>query len=162
MTPQILEEVKVKGTMLVDPCPRGQGIAKQKLGDGKLSIAKTAIVKGLKEVAKAPINDHMLEMYLKHLCDGDYLTTAEYPVTESIAQRDVFLSRDNILALYKAGPISVVFTSGVSSEVQGLFPNDGLIHYPKASHWIFLEGDRYHLAKDVLDFVKKTNAGETV
>ena len=157
MLPQILKAVKVNGTILLDPCPRGQGIVKQNIGGGKLLVAKAAIISALKGVVKSPINDSMLEAYLRHLCDGDYLTTAEYPVTESIAQKDAFLSEDNIRDLYKAGPITAVFTSGVSAEVQALFPKEGLLVYPKASHWIFLEDDRYQLAQDILTFIKQTN-----
>jgi len=157
MASEILREVKVKGTILLDPCPRGQGLVKQKLDGGKLLVAKSAIFKGLKEVAKSPINDSMLEAYLENLCDGEYLTTAEYPVTESIARRDDFLSEDNILDLYKTGPVRAVFTSGVSDEVQAVFPREGFIYYPNASHWILIEDDRYQLARDVFKFIKETS-----
>ena len=157
MASEILKEVKIKGTILLDPCPRGQGLVKQKIDGGRLTVAKSAIVRGLKEVAKSPINDSMLEAYLKNVCDGEYLTTAEYPVTESIARRDAFLSKDNILGLYKAGPIRVVFTSGVSDEVQAVFPKAGLIYYPDASHWILIEDGRYQLARDVFHFIRETS-----
>ena len=121
-------------------------------------IEKAIIAKALKEVAKSPVNDHMLKMYLKHLCDGDQLVTSEYPVTESIAQRGSFLSKDNIAGLYASGPLSIVFTTGVAAEVQAKFPAEGMLLYPNASHWIFLEDDRHKLAKDVLDFIKETDA----
>ena len=157
MAPQILKAVKVKGTLLLNPCPRGQGIVKQTIDGGKLLVAKAAIIRAIKEVAKSPANKSMLEAYLRHLCDGDYLTTAEYRVKKSIAQKDAFLSEDNIIDLYRAGPITVVFTSGVSAEVQASFPKEGSLLYPKASHWIFLEDDRYPLAQDIFEFIKKTN-----
>jgi len=114
MAPDVLDRVKVKGTLLLDPCPKAAGVPRQPLDGNRVAVNKLELAELLKSTT--PINDLMLDAHLKNLCTGDVLTTAFYPTSVSIAGRDKFLQKENIVKLYRTAVVHRLHTAQVGSS----------------------------------------------
>jgi thioesterase domain-containing protein len=135
----VAKAVSVKGVMFLDPASSAK-VNKKHIGNNFV-LAKKDVRSALAE-NNTDISESVSDSYINALSDKETFTVPAYPMN-AYKECDCFKPG----ALDKLN-VHMFLTSQSTTESRNWLP-ESTMYYPKSSHWIMLEPERYNLANDV-------------